>query len=47
MTDINKIAAQIRRAFDTGEPTTLPMLTVRDLGRVLALLTDDEKRAAA
>lgn len=46
MPDITKIAEDIRRAFATGEPCTVPMLTVRDLRRVLALLNEDTRAAA-
>lgn len=41
MTDVNKIAEQIRRAFATGKPCTVPRMTMRDLGRVLELLEDN------
>lgn len=46
MTDVNKIAEQIRLAFATGKPCTVPLMTMRDLGRVLALLEDDHRAAA-
>lgn len=46
MTDFNKIAEQIRLAFATGKPCKVPLMTVRELGRVLALLEDDERAAA-
>ncbi len=38
MIDFNKIAEQLRRSFATGKPCTIPLMTVRDLGRVLDLL---------
>ena len=40
MLDFNKIAGQIRQAFATGVPCTIPLMTVRELGRVLDLLDD-------
>ncbi|HCP6903029.1 hypothetical protein [Shigella flexneri] len=46
MHDINKIAEQIRFAFATGRPCRVPLMTVRELGRLLALLQDDERAAA-
>lgn len=47
MRDFNKIAEQIRRAFATGVPCTIPLMTVRELGRVLDLLDDGPLAAAA
>jgi hypothetical protein len=41
MPDFNKIAEQIRRAFTTGERCKVPLLTFRDMDRVLALLGED------
>lgn len=45
MLDINKVAEQIRRAFATGKPCTVPLMTMRDLGRLLDLLEDNERAA--
>lgn len=46
MPDINKIAEEIRQSFATGQPCTVPMMTVRDLRRLLVLLEDDVRAAA-
>lgn len=46
MIDFNKIAEQIRQSFATGKPCTIPLMTVRDLGRVLELLDDGILAAA-
>jgi hypothetical protein len=46
MIDFNKIAEQIRQSFATGKPCTIPLMTVRDLGRVLDLLDDGVLAAA-
>ena len=42
---ITMIAKQIKTAFATGKPYTMPMMTVRDLGRVLMLLDEIEYAA--
>ena len=44
--DFNKIAEQIRQSFATGKSCTIPLMTVRDLGRVLDLLDDGILAAA-
>lgn len=46
MPDINKIAERIRLAFATGKPCKVPLMTMRDFGRLLDLLEDDERAAA-
>lgn len=35
---IAMIAQQIKSAFDSGKPCKVPLMTVRDLGRLLRLL---------
>ena len=46
MRDLNKIAEQIRRAFAMGRPCSVPLMSVRDYGRLLTLLKDADRNAA-
>lgn len=46
MLNLNKIAEEIRLAFATGKPCRVPMMRVRELGQLMALLEDDERAAA-
>lgn len=46
MLNLNKVAAQIRAAFTTGKPCRVPLMTVRELGQLMALLKEDDRAAA-
>lgn len=43
--DYNRIAGQIRRALERKQSFTLPLMTIADLGRVLACLQVTEAAA--
>lgn len=46
MLNLNKIAEQIRMAFVAGKPCQVPLMTVREMGQLMALLKDNERAAA-